>query len=369
MIMDRMNKNVIGRMFNRQKTTGSGQTRKSPLMLRGFDALEARVVLSGAPTTPAPLPPPSLAGSLAIIGVIPSQPAPKAPAGSQLAKDMQKLQADTLAVQAKSNVTVSELTALRGDDNALAAAKADGKALMQAQLHLVKAVQSGNPGAAHAEFVAVFAKADAKQVEKAFQDEVKIIIDSHISPAAVAAIAADNAAIQKDLAGTTPPAPPAAPPAPPAAGSQLAKDAQKRQNDTLAVQIQSGVTIAELTALQADEQAIIATGYKIDGKALLKAQTDLTKAVLAGNPAAAKNGFVAIFGGKVDINLVNKLFNDEVSIIKDSHITASALDAIAADNAAIQKDLLAAAPANSTPPPAPMPSFGGSLGLLGVIPS
>ena len=363
--MDRTNKNVLGRMFNRQEKTGLGRTRKAPLTLRGFDALEARVVLSGAPTAPAPVPPPTLGGSLAIIGVIPSIPqGPQAQAGTQLAKDVQKLITDSVTVQGKSIVTVAELTALGGDDKALAPAKADGKALMQAQIDLVKAVQAGNPGSAHAEFVAVFGKADAKQVEKAFQDEVKIIIDSHITPQAVAAIAADNAAIQKDLAGTTPPAPPVAPPAP-AAGSQLAKDLQKLQNDTLAIQGQSSVTIAELTALQGDEQAIVATGYKVDGKALLKAQTDIAKAVLSGNPAAAKTGFVALFGGKVDINLVNKLFNDEVNIIKDSHITPSALDAIAADNVAVQKDLLA----SSTPPPAPIPSFGGSLGLLGVIPS
>lgn len=357
--MRRQISNSLRQMFDRPV-----QKRVSRLVVRGFDALEARLVLSTATATP---PPPTLGGSLAQLGVIPLNPKalPQATAGSKLANDVAKLQADSLQVQAGSSVTVGQITALGGDDQALAGIKVDPKAFAKTQSDILAAVFAHNPAQAQNEFIALYgsptAQAAKNALNKAYNDEVQIIINSHITPAATQAIAADNAAILADLGGT-PPAPPA-PPTPPPAGSQLAKDLGKLQADTLAVQANSAATIAEITALQGDDMAIAKTGYKIDGKALIKAQTDLALAVIAGNPNQAQAEFVALFGGKVDIKLVNKAFADTVAIIKDSHVSAAALNTIAADVAAVAKDQGTQAPA---PPP---PSLGGSLSILGLLPN
>ena len=147
------------------------------------------------------------------------------------------------------------------------------------------------------------------------------------------------------------------------AGSQLAKDLSKLQADSLAVQAGSGVTVGQITALRGDDNAIGTTGYKINGQALIKAQTDLALAVIAGNPSTAQAEFTALFGGKVSSTVINKAFADDVAVIRDSHVSAAALNAIAADVAAVAKDQGSQAP---TPPP---PSLGGSLSILGLLPN
>ncbi len=313
-------------------------TRRKFNVVRGFETLEERVVLS----TTAAAPVPTLGGSLAILGIIPGPP-PAPATGStsaQLAKDTQTLQNDLLSVFSKSSVTVGELTALQGDDQAIvnAGVQLNGTTLMTAQAGLAKAVLSGNPASAQSAFAALFSgtKLTSASVTKAFNDEVQIVKDSHVTPAYLTKIAADNAAIQKDLAGTTPPAPPAAPTPP--SNAQLAKDTQKLQNDSLALFAKSGVTVADLTALQGDDQAIVNAGVQLNGKALAAAQGTLAQDVVSGNPAGAQSAFAALFGGKLSTAAITKAFNDEVQIIKDSHVTAADLNEIAADNAAIQKD-------------------------------
>ena len=162
---------------------------------------------------------------------------------------------------------------------------------------------------------------------------------------------------------------PGAPPVPTTGttSTQLAKDAQTLQNDLVSLFGKSGVTVSELTALQGDDQAIAKAGVKLDGKALIAAQNELARDVVSGNPGAAHSDFTALFGGKLSQTAIDRVFNDEISILKDSHVTAADLDLIAADNAAIQKDRAALGTTTSQPTPPP-PSLGGSLVILGVIP-
>jgi hypothetical protein len=340
---------------------------RSRRLARGFETLEDRVVLTGSPT---------LTGSLAILGVVPGAPVPPSSNGAnpQLDKDIQTLLNDLNAVSGKSGVTVAELTALQGDD--LAAARAgvtlDGSALIKVQKEVAAAVLAGNPSTAAKDFAALFdGKLPATAVTKAFNDEVQIVKDSRVTPGDLGKVAADSASVQKDLGGKTPPPPPPPPPAPPA-GSQLAKDLQTLQNDQVALFARSGVTVAELTALQGDDMAAAKAGVKLDGAALIKVQNEVARAVLMGNPGTAAADFAALFGGKMPKGAIDRAFNDEVQIVKDSKVTPADLARIAADTAAVQKDMAAGGGSGSgTPsgPPAPPPSLGGSFTILGIIPA
>ena len=361
-----------------------------------FESLEPRIVLVAPTTVPttvptttptstptttptttsAPATPPSLLlGALANLGIVPGCPPPPLPAGvtpsAQLTADTQKLKVDSLAIQSASGVNVSEMTAILQDEQAIikAGVVLDPKALLKVTDGIARGVLANNLTTAKADFAALFGtKLTAATIDKIFADEVRIVKDSKITVAQLNTIAADNAAIQKDLAalGVKPPAPPAPPAAPTGTPTQLDKDTQKLRDDVLSVQSTSLVTVSSLTALGGDDQAIVAAGIKLDGKALLKATDALVRAVLNGDPAPAKKDFAALFGTKLTSAAIDKAFNDMVKIVKDSKITLAQLNTIAADNAAIQADLAAAGNTAPTPPP---PSLAGALAILGVIPA
>ncbi|MDB5386095.1 MAG: hypothetical protein JWM11_1741, partial [Planctomycetaceae bacterium] len=355
---------LLGR-FQKTPALGHKARRLTKSQLLGIETLEDRTVLAAPQSI--------LVGTLGMLGVVPSAPPPP-PSGTpsaQLQADTQKLQADSLAVQSKSAVTVAELTGLQLDDQSVnqAGVTFDPKSLTAATDGLVRAVLAGNPAPAKANFNALFAGKVAQSViDKVFAEEVQIVKDSKITVTQLNTIKTDNAAIQKDLGNPPPPAPPAAPTAPTGTPTQLDKDTQKLHNDVLAVQKTSGVTVAELTALGGDDQTVVRAKITLDGKALIQATDKLVRAVLAGNPATAKSDFGALFGGKLAQTDIDKAFNDMVNIVKDSKITLAQLNTIAADNAAIQKDLAATPPTGTTPTPPP-PSLAGALSILGVIPA
>lgn len=327
-------------------------------------------------STSAPAAPPSiLLGALGIVGVVPACPPPPLPAGvtpsAQLTTDTQKLKADSLAIQANSGVNVSEMTAILQDEQTIikAGVVLDPKAVLKVTDGIARGVLANNTTTAKADFAALFGTTlTSAVIDKIFADMVRIVKDSKITLAQLNTIAADNAAIQKDLTalGVKPPPPPAPPAAPTGTPTQLDKDTQKLRQDVMAIQSTSLVTVASLTALGGDDQAIIAAGIKLDGKALLKATDALVRAVLNGNPAPAKQDFAALFGTKLTSAAIDKAFNDMVKIVRDSKITLAQLNTIAADNAAIQADLTAAGTTAPTPPP---PSLAGALAILGVIPA
>ena len=192
---------------------------------------------------------------------------------------------------------------------------------------------------------------------------------------------------------TTPPLPPPPPPPPggpilgglsflgvipgppggpggPGGGSQgggsntkLVQDMKKLQTDVGAVQSKSGVTVADLSSLNADSQAIGKAGAKLDPKAVQAALSDIANAI-AGNTFGAKASalqteFNTLFAGsKVSATVQSQAFNDVVKTITDSHISTSDLATIAADQAAIKAD-------SPPPPPPPAGTTGGPGGGSG----
>ncbi len=141
------------------------------------------------------------------------------------------------------------------------------------------------------------------------------------------------------------PAPPGSPPPPPAgSNTQLAKNEQKLNTDVSTFLKQSSVTTAELTALGADDQAIVAAKVKLDPKALTAAESDLANAIANGTystkTAALQAEFAALFTGlTMTKTAIAKAFGDVVAILQSSHVTTTYLKTVAADQAAIQADL------------------------------
>ncbi len=388
--------NTFRWILERIRNSQGGAKRAITRSHQDIESLEPRVVLSVTtttipttpptttstttpttnPTAPPPAPPPSLLlGALGALGVVPGNPPPPLPAGTtpsaQLKTDTQKLQMDSLAIQSTSGVNVSEMTAILQDEQTIIKAGVilDPKAVLKVTDEIARGVLANNTTTAKIDFAALFGtKLTSAVIDKIFADEVHIVKDSKITVTQLNTIAADQAAIQKDLTamGVKPPAPPAPPAPPTGTPTKLDLDTQKLRTDIQNVQSTSLVTVASLTALGGDDQAIVVAGIKLDGKALLKATDGLVRAVLNGNPAPAKADFVALFGGKLTTAATDKAFNDMVKIVKDSKITLAQLNTIAADNAAIQADLTAAKITAPTPPP---PSLAGALAILGVIPA
>lgn len=391
--MNGTKKNTFRWLLERIRNSQGGARRAIARSHQDIESLEPRLVLSVStttapttttstttttttnPTASPPAPPPSLLlGALGALGVVPGNP-PPLPAGTtpsaQLKTDTQKLQADSQAIQRTSGVNVAEMTAILQDEQTIikAGVVLDPKALLKVTDEIARGILANNTVTAKKDFAALFGtKLASTVIDKIFADECHVVRDSKITVTQLNTIAADQAAIQKDLTamGVKPPAPPAPPPPPTGTPTQLDKDTQKLRTDIQNVQSTSLVTVAALTALGGDDQAIVVAGVKLDGKALLKATDGLVRAVLNGNPAPAKADFVALFGGKLASAAVDKAFNDMVQIVKDSKITLAQLNTIAADNAAIQADLTAA---NITAPTPPPPSLAGALAKLGVIPA
>ena len=120
----------------------------------------------------------------------------------------------------------------------------------------------------------------------------------------------------------------------------LQTDMTKLQTDTKAVAAKSGVTIADLTTLRADEKSIQSAGASLDRTALDKAVSDLTAAIVGGtDTSTAKTEFNALFTGTtVSQATIDKAFADVSQVVTDSKITTADLSTIAADKAAFKAD-------------------------------
>jgi hypothetical protein len=124
--------------------------------------------------------------------------------------------------------------------------------------------------------------------------------------------------------------------------SQLATDIQALQKELAGLAATSRLTVADLTALAADSQAIAQAGARIDVKALDSAVAELATALTSTNPVTtqAQTDFQAVFASTgVPAATVTQAFNDLSKAITDSGIKSGDLATVAKDQAAIQSDL------------------------------
>jgi hypothetical protein len=359
------------------------------------EALESRVVLSnwlGGGD--------DLLGSLSSIGVLTGGgglggPArgmytPWAGQSSQVAQlntDLQKLQTELQGLAVKSRVTIVDLANLTADGQSIAGAGfwINPQSLQKTVSELATAVAGGSDTTqAKADFNALFSGSNVAQatIDKAFNDLVQTIQDSKVTAADLSAVAADQTAIQNDLnnlpgggrwfggeralsgggvaltsnlATSLSAAGVATLPAqaggsgglyaPWAAGqnsqvSQLNADTQKLQTEKQSLAAKSGVTVADLTNLVTDSQAIAGAGLRLDPQGLQKVMNELATAVAGGaDTTQAKADFNALFSGSnVAQTTIDKAFSDLVQTIQDSKVTAADLTSLAADQSAIQSD-------------------------------
>ncbi len=360
-------------------------------------------------------PPSGLVGSLTSIGVI----AGLEPGGlravdgpsldgasdqdSPLATALDKLSSDLQAIAAKSGVTLNDLRDLLADERAIAEAgfQPDATALQDAVGKLATAVASGaDTGEAQAAFNALFADSSVGQetIDKAFADLVQTIQDSHVTADDLQTIADDRQAVQTalesldqerspsgpggSLLGTlanlgivgdglgyafgAPSGHPLADPTgslPSESATSIDTDMTKLRDDLEAVSAKSGVTVAGLKGLAADERAIAQASTPPDAAALQDALKALATAVADGaDTAQAKADFAAAFAGSgVAQETVDQAFNDVAQTIQDSHITADELQSIADGRQAVQDELSSLPQASKTGGPGDIVSNSGGF--------
>jgi hypothetical protein len=345
-----------------------------------------------------------LAGALSSIGVVtgpvlaPSNSTPLPQDGhsgqsSTLQVAEQALQTELASLAAKSGVTIADLTSLAADSQSIVQSGAyiDIKSLDTAVDELATAIAGGIPTSqAQTDFAAAFAKTSVTQatITQAFTDLSKAIKDSGVTTTDLTTVAADEAAVQKAL--PTPPTGGTSPgggssggghgaPIPGGGGSgfgvldqaltyagvvtgpilapsgstslpwggnsgqtsQLQTDIQALQTELASLAAKSGVTVADLTNLAADNQAIAQAGAHPDIKGLDAAVEELATAIAGGTSTSqAQTDFAAVFANtSVSQATITKAFTDVSHAIKDSGVTLSDLQTVAADEAAIQQDL------------------------------
>ena len=105
--------------------------------------------------------------------------------------------------------------------------------------------------------------------------------------------------------------------------TQLETDLAKLQADVQAVAAKSGTTVADLSALAADAQAIARAGLWLDPQSLNKVTNELATAVAGrADTTQAKTDFAALFtGSSVAQATIDTTFTDLTQAIKDSGIT------------------------------------------------
>jgi cell division protein FtsB len=123
--------------------------------------------------------------------------------------------------------------------------------------------------------------------------------------------------------------------------SQLQTDLKTLQTELQSLAAKSGVTVADLTQLSSDEQAIASAGFRFDRQTLQTVVSELATAVSSGTSTAqAKTDFTALFSGSsVTQSVIDTTFNDLVQVIKDSTVTTTDLTTVSTDENAVQTDL------------------------------
>ena len=123
--------------------------------------------------------------------------------------------------------------------------------------------------------------------------------------------------------------------------SQLRTDIQALQTELASLAAKSSVTVADLTSLAADSQAIAQAGARIDVKSLDSAVNELATAIVGGTSTTqAQTDFAAVFANtSVSQTTITQAFTDLSKAITDSGVTSTDLATVAKDQAAIQSDL------------------------------
>ena len=314
---------------------------------------------------------------------------------SQLRTDVQALQTELASLAAKSGVTVADLTSLAADSQAIAQAGAriDVKSLDSSVNELATAIAAGTSTTqAQTDFAAVFASTSVSQatITQAFTDLSKAITDSGVNSTDLTTVATDQAAIQTDLSSLPwggffagngvfgdgfeggpfggvfeGPAGGSLAAALSSIGvetgtvttvsasvhgpwggdggqtSQFRTDIQALQTELASLASKSGVTVADLTSLAADSQAIAQAGARIDVKSLDSAVNELATAIAGGTSTTqAQTDFAAVFAStSVSQATITQAFTDLSKAITDSGVTSTDLATVAKDQAAIQSDL------------------------------
>ncbi|MDR3622672.1 MAG: hypothetical protein P4L85_25190 [Paludisphaera borealis] len=121
--------------------------------------------------------------------------------------------------------------------------------------------------------------------------------------------------------------------------SQTDTDWQTLQTKIQGLAAKSAVTVADLSALTSDSQAIATAGGGLKTESLQTVLGSLATAVAGGaDTTQAQADFNALFSGsKVDQATIDKTFTDLVQTIKDSKITTTDLTDFAAAQAALPK--------------------------------
>ncbi|WP_076351736.1 hypothetical protein [Paludisphaera borealis] len=123
--------------------------------------------------------------------------------------------------------------------------------------------------------------------------------------------------------------------------SQTDTDWQTLQTKIQGLAAKSAVTVADLSALTSDSQAIATAGGGLKTESLQTVLGSLATAVAGGaDTTQAQADFNALFSGsKVDQATIDKTFTDLVQTIKDSKITTTDLTDFAAAQAALPNKL------------------------------
>ena len=121
--------------------------------------------------------------------------------------------------------------------------------------------------------------------------------------------------------------------------------------DSQAIAANSGLTVADITALMNDSQTIAATGATLDATKLEAAVGSLAYAVAGGtDQTQAKADFAAVFSGTaVTQATIDKTTADLVQAVTDSKVTTANLDTLKADKAAVDSAQKALADAGYGP--------------------
>jgi hypothetical protein len=123
--------------------------------------------------------------------------------------------------------------------------------------------------------------------------------------------------------------------------SQLQKDEQTLRTELTSLGTTSGVTLADDANLAADDQAIALGGAWLDSQSAQKALGEIAVAVTTGGSAAqVRADFAGLFANSsVTQATIEKAYADVVQTIGGSKVTAADLQAVAADQQAVQTDL------------------------------
>jgi hypothetical protein len=123
--------------------------------------------------------------------------------------------------------------------------------------------------------------------------------------------------------------------------AQVQAASQALQAELASLAAKSGVTAADIASLVADDQSILELDTRIDFGALDLAVSELATAIAGGTSTAqAQTDFAAVFTGmKVSSDTVTRSFAALSKAITDSDVTTADLTTVAADQAAIAKDV------------------------------